>query len=261
MQEITYSPQIEFLVNSDNEVWVTAVREIIESTRTRLMQYRKNYIIKQVDFNTEEVYKQEYKGIFTTGEMDYGTNVQINGVNYLMMSLELNLFLTNFGDFANGQELTFYHSDIKDSLGNLIPFENPNLEWEYGTIIDDEAIQLLSGTEVNAGEESEIKSIPKTKAFGIVCTMPIDFRDRFLTELYINSMEINTNIPTIYVDFRTFYYEYNEVTKVFDKVEVTRARNRRAYIPSFNKPISSLSLGDKIYHTMTLTPSIKGWWK
>lgn len=261
IQEIMFSPQIQFLVKSDDAVWVNGVREVLEEVRTNLMQKEVIYDISQLNFKTNSFDEVTYKGVYSTGTMDYGSEISINGKNYLMFSLEVNLFLTNFGEFANQEEFTFYSSEILDENDKPKPFNIPLLTWDYGTAVDTEPTQALLEYEADNSLKEEVVSYNKTKAFGLTFRLPISFKNEFLRKLYIYSKKRQLKIPTIYLEQRTYYYEKNDITKEYERLELVEARDRRSYTPTLSKPNEELSLGDKIDVILTLTPNVEEWFE
>lgn len=257
IQEVNYSPQVQFLISADSEVNITANRIAIEEVRARLIQKDFIMVISQFDLNdTKKRINQTIKGVITSGEIDYGDIELINGRSFMYISVELNLFVTNKGEFANQQKFMFGTSEIVDNQGKPIMFEIPLITWNYGTSLDTANTQLIAKYGVDNKRSSEVKSYRTSKAFGLTFTVQIDFDNDFLGYIYDESMEEKLNVPIYYIEMYTMKYNSNK-----ELVRRERGGFKRAFNLEVNSPIGELSLGDKIEHNLTFSPSEKGWFE
>lgn len=259
--EANFSPIIEFLISVDDSTVFLANKYAIEEVRSRLIQKLINYYTENLDLNnpnsTEKI-KQLLKVSYASGEIDWGTTIDINGRYYLTATMVLNIFVTTSGEFANQQEFYFYTSEIIDTETNKPKrFKIPLINWHYGKGVGTEDYQLLANTSTfnNIGRASEGKSIPTTKAFALQFLVEIDFENEYLTEIYKDSVMESISTPTYYIEFVT--KKLNKTTNEYE----TLVTNKRAYVLTTNSPDEELSLGDKIYHNLVFSPSLKGWFE
>lgn len=256
IQEISYSPQIMFLVSADQEVNVTANRTALEEVRTRLMQYEKQFEISQFDLDDlDKRTTQKMKAIFTSGELHYGDTEYINGKGYMTMSLALNIFVTNYGEFANQQKFSFGTSAILKN-GKPEMFEIPLITWDYGMALDTDPTQLVLKMAGNNERASEVINYKVSKAFAMSFTVQIDFKNEFLKHIYLESLVKKVSVPTYYIEMWTNYYDENNVFK-----ELEGSRIKRTFNLDLNKPTEAVSLGDKLEYVISFSPSEESWFE
>lgn len=253
--EVNYSPMIHFLVNADDEAIVSSNIIALEEIRARLMQYQRRIEVKQFDLNNEEDIKTvDYKAIITSGDINYGSTQNFNGRKYLSISMAFNIFVTNFGEFANQMKFKFGRSDIRDGQGNIKMFDSPYIDWHYGTGLETDSTQLINQKGItNTRKSAEVISYKKSKAFALSFEFQIDFDDEFLFNVFKDSIEPRLEIPYYYLELTVT--KYNKQTKEYDEFLV----NKRVYNLENNAPPQALSLGDKIVHHLTFSPSEKEW--
>lgn len=257
IQDVTYTPQVAFLVSSDNEINVTANRIAIEEVRSRLRQKQKVFNITQYDLeDTSKRLEKTFKGVLTAGEIVYGDIEKFNGRGYMMITLTLDLFISNYGEFANQEEYRFGTSAILGADGKPKMIEIPKILWDYGMALDTAPTQLLLRYAENNDMASEVKSYKTSKGFVISFQVQIDFRNEFLRHVYLESRRVRLNVPTYYIEMWTNYYDENN-----NYVELPESRVKRAYNLEINRLSSELSLGDKIEFLLNFSPSPDGWFE
>lgn len=261
IQEISYSPEINFLVSSDDEVVVSANRIALEEVRARLIQKYFVETISQfdVDGDGDGRIDQKVRISISSGEINYGSSEKINGRNYLVMSMSLDIYATNKGEFANQQRFWFGSSNLLDESGKPKLYEIPLLDWEYGTALDTDSTQLISSYTSSRDDinNKEMISFPNSRAYGLSFLVQIDFDNEFLLEIYLDSKRQSTDIPIYYILEKTFKWKYDG--DEMELVEIPEATIKRAYYLDLNKPINRLSLGDKIEHLLNFNVSEKKW--
>lgn len=257
IQEISYSPQVMFLISCDEEAVLHANMIALEEIRAGLMQRESILDISQYSLNTTNQRQNEkLKAVVTAGEISYGDIERINGRGYMLISMSLDVFITNFGEFSNQQKFLFGTSDILDTNNKPKMFEIPLIDWEYGMVLDTVPTQLALTNRTNNLKGSEVKSYRATKAFGMSFTIQIDFKNEFLTSIYLESIQQKVNVPTYYIEMWTNRYDDNN-----NLVELEGSRIKRAYNLEVNRPINSLSLGDKLEYSLVFSPSPEEWFE
>lgn len=255
IQEVNFSPMISILVPADKVEIVYANRIALEELRARFMQYTRVVDVESMGLsegNDDKYLSNVYKLVFTSGEIDYGQVQVINGRKYIVMSMELNIFATNFGEFTNQQKCFFGVDTILDDSGNVKMFDIPYITWHYGTATGLDNTQFINAPLINNERlSSEAKASPVSKAFALSFLFEIDFDNEFLTHVYKESVEENNNIPIYKVRMVTEKYD-KELKKYINVTDVTRDM-----VMSVNQPPNELSLGDKISHMVSFEPSFK----
>lgn len=258
IQEISYSPQIEFLISADKEVNVTANITAIEEVRSRLIQKQKVVNISQFDLNdTSKRVENQYKVILTSGELYYGGLESINGNSYVYVSLTLNLFITNKGEFANQEKYLVGTSALLDSFGKPILYDIPLITWDDGMGLDTNPTQLVaSSISSNNLRASEVMSYKVSKAYGMSFMVQMDFNNEFLQHIYLESRQKKFKVPDYYIEMWTMYYDTDGIEK-----ELEGSRIKRVFNLTVNKRLEPSSLGDKLEWNLRFEPNEKGWFE
>lgn len=257
IQEISYSPQVMFLISCDEEAVLHANMIALEEIRAGLMQKESILDISQYSLNsTNQRQNEKLKAVVSAGEISYGDIERINGRGYMLVSMSLDIFITNFGEFSNQQKFLFGTSSVLDTNNKPKMFEIPLIDWEYGMVLDTVPTQLALTNRTDNLRGSEVKSYKATKAFGMSFTIQIDFKNEFLTSIYLESIQQKVNVPTYYIEMWTNRYDDNN-----NLVELEGSRVKRAYNLEVNRPINSLSLGDKLEYTLVFSPSPEEWFE
>lgn len=251
--EVNYSPEVDFLINADDEAVVSANITALEEVRARLMQYQTNIEIEQYDLNDKDNKKEEvYKAVITSGDITYGSSQNFNGRKYLRISMPLNIYVSNMGEFANQMKFRFGTTNILE-YGKPKMFDIPLITWAYGTGLETDSTQLLNNKfHTNDVASREVVSYKKSKAFALSFEVQIDFDNEFLLDVFRQSIIPSNLIPYYYIEL--VVNKYNKETKQYEEI----LSNTRVYNLEDNAPVEELSLGDKIYHNLTFSPSEKG---
>lgn len=259
--EANYSPIVNFLVyvgdgNGDNLEFL-AHKLVIEDIRRKLIH--KDRIFDVEYFNIEDLesdtkIKETLKIVFSSGELQYGSLEVINGKFYMVISMPLNIFATNSGEFSNQQTFEFSVSDIIDEVTNKPKvFEIPLLTWYYAKAVDTTDFMLMATRKrspLGIRNSAESRSIPNSKAFALNFLVQIDFEDEFLTHIYEESQNVRENTPIYTITMRTTKYDKD----LKEYVELTS--NTRNYLLIQNAPLEELSLGEKLEHVLTFTVTL-----
>lgn len=257
IQEISYSPEVMFLISADREVDISANRAAIEEVRAGLMNKQVAFNISQYDLEdlTKRI-EQQVKGVITAGEITYGDIMEFNGKSFMVMSVGLEIFVTNKGEFANQEHFLFGSSEILGVDGKPKMFDIPLITWDDGMGLDTNPTQLLPRLASDNKKASEVISYKVSKAYGLVVVMQMDFNNEFLRHIYLESRQVKLSVPTYYVEMWTEYYDLNNELK-----ELEGSRIRRAMNLEVNKRDEPSSLGDKLEFTLSFSPSEKGWYE
>lgn len=261
--QVNFSPDISVLVNADDPVKVKANQTALEEMRARFIQYSKNVKISNFnldyDVTNQEYLTKNYKMVVTAGEIDYGDIETINGINYMVMSISINVFVTDKGFLSNQQKFIFGVDTIVDSNGYPKMFEMPLITWHWGTVVETNSIQLLNqklNSGINKLRSAEVISNPQSKGFALTFYIEPDLHDEFQLFLYKQSFKRENKIPKYYIEFKT--YIYDEVLE--DYKELMDLNDKRTYILESVSPPSELALGDVVGLSLTFTPSEEVEW-
>jgi hypothetical protein len=192
-----------------------------------------------------------------SGEIDYGQIVQIQGKNYLSISMPLTLEVTNYGEYTNQEKIWLSVPSVNG--GAYFPMKP--IAWNYGVGIDVDGSQLLNDKSVaNLGRAKQVRHVPKTTAFGFSMAVQIDFRDAILYKIYKDSRNPTQATST-------------EVWKVKSTMEVydtdTESPTYGTYVVDADltledefildkkTPTEELSKGEKIIYALTFLPAWK----
>lgn len=250
--EINYSPIVNFLVyvgdNEGDDIEFIANKTAIEEIRSNLLHKEFNLEVEHYDrdnLSSETKITQRIKGVFASGEIDYGNLEVINGKFYMVLSLPINIFVTTSGEFANSQEFIFSVEDLLDGSDNPIKFNIPLLTWHYGKGLDTNDFQLMATKGTNGLlKASEVRGLPVSKAFALTFLVQIDFDNPFLDYIYEESQNERLKSPRYTITMNTYKY----VDGV--REEIPHKTNTRDYYLIQNMPSEELSLGEKIEHVL-----------
>lgn len=257
IQEINYSPELMFLVNADDEAIVSSNIIALEEVRARLMQYQKVFKISQYNLNDGSVREEQVvKAVLTAGEITYGSVERINGIGYLLITMSLDIFATNKGEFSNQEKFLFGTSAILGPDGKPKMFEIPLITWHYAMALDTDPTQLLMKNATNNEKASEVVNYAVGKAFGIVFVVQIDFNDEFLRHIYLDGRQRKAEVPIYYIESWTEYYDQNLELK-----ELDGSRYKRTFYLDGNGSTEPLSLGDKLEYTLSFSVSNESWFE
>lgn len=255
--EINYNPIINFLVyagdGSGDSTEFIANKLAIEEIRARLIH--KNFVFKTEQYDLENInsdvkIEQTLKGVYASGEIDYGTLENINGRFYIVISMPLNIFVTNKGEFANSQEFIFSVEDLIDSETNEPKkFKIPLITWHYGKGVDTNDFQLMATKNISGSvnRASEVRGLPNSKAFALTFLVQIDYDNEFLDYIYEESQNIRIKSPLYTITMNTYKYDETQGENILHKT------NTRNYWLIQNTPPDELSLGEKIEHVLVFS--------
>lgn len=258
IKDIVYAPILTFLVPMENINVQRAITLAIEEVRHRWVQYER---ILNVEYpNIEDIsstakIEEELKVIITTGTIDYGGIIPISGKQYLTYTLPITINVTNFGEFANQQKIYLGTSDILDG-GTTKMFKLEPNEWHWGTSRGTESAMLLPDlANVSSTNNKEIKSISKNKGFAFTIDLQMDLYNSTNGELFkwLYKDSIKEKLVDPIMKLKVEFYKYDSATDSFilDTDDMTTERNM---VLTQNQPNESISKGDKIVHSLVLTP-------
>ena len=254
IKEITYEPTIEFLVYIENDVTYKVIELVIQEVRARLIQYQTTLDVEFLNLEGGANITETLKVIAMSGEIDYGQIVQIQGKNYLSISMPLTLEVTNHGEYTNQEKI--YLSVPSVNGGAYI--EVYPISWNYGVGIDVEGSQLLNDNNIgNLDRAKQVRHVPKTTAFGFAMAVQIDFRNDILYKIYKDS-RLPTQATT------TEIWKVKSTMGVYDTTLTppayavdTDLTLEDEFILDKKTPTEELSKGEKIIYALTFLPSWK----
>ena len=257
IKDATYSPMLTFLVSIDNLNVQRAVTIALEEVRKRLIQYERTYTTSYIDLDnpsSTSTIDETLKIIMMSGTIDYGEIFEINGKQYLTYTMPLFLQVTNFGEFANQQKIYLGVDDILETGSPKMFLLEPN-EWYWGVARGSESVQLLPDlASASSTNNKEIKSVTKNKGFAFNLELQLDFLDSDVGELckwiYKDSMLEKLADPEVTLKVEMAVYDSVTDTFIVDSDLTTE----RQMILTQNNPNEPISKGDKLVHSLVLTP-------
>lgn len=257
--QVNFNPVVSILVCADYPDVLMSNRIALEELRAKFMQYHTHINVSNLNLDYEgldgqnEYLNDLYDVIINAGEIDYGGTQTINGRNYIQMSIELVISVTNRGFFSNNQRLLFGVDEIVDDNGEVIMFETPLLTWHWGTVLETNDYQLVNtmrNTRPNLMKRSaEALSSPQSKGFAITIYIQPDLYNEFEALLYKSSYKRKNKVNKFYIDFQT--YLYNKETKQNELWD----SEKRTYLLPQNSPPTEVSLGEVISLALTFSPT------
>ena len=257
IKDIVYSPVLTFLVPIENINVQRAITLAIEEVRHRLIQYERIWNVEYPDIenitNATKI-QEQLKVIITSGTIDYGGIIPISGKQYSTYTLPLTINITDFGEFMNQQKIYMGTYDILDSGSPKMFKLEPN-EWHWGTSRGTESAMLIPDlADPTSTNNKEIKSITKNKGFAFTIDLQMDFYNdtngEFLKWLYKDSILEKAEDPIMKLTIE--FYKYDSATEDF--IIDNDLTMTREMILTQNQPNDSMSKGDKLIHSLVLTP-------
>jgi hypothetical protein len=252
IKEITYEPNIEFLIYIENDITYKVIELVMQEIRAKLIQYQTTLDVEFLNLEGGANITETLKVIAMAGEIDYGQIVRIQGRSYLSISMPLTLEVTNYGEYTNQE--TIYLSVPSVSSGAEI--EMYPISWNYGVGIDVEGSQVLNDKSIlNLDRAKQIRHVPKTTAFGFSMAVQIDFNNPILKKIYLDSRKPTQATSTeIWKVKSTMSVLDTEATpKVY--VVDTDLTLEDEFILDKKTPVDELSKGEKIIYALTFLPA------
>jgi hypothetical protein len=257
IKDVVYDPTLTFLVCADNINVQRMITLALEEIRYRLIQYERVWNASYMDLDnlasTTKV-TETLKVIITSGTIDYGDIIQINGKQYLTYTLPLTIRMTNFGEFANQQKIYLGTSDILETGSTKMFLLEPD-EWHWGTARGTESVMFLPDlASAGSTNNKEIKSVVKNKGFSFTLDLQLDLYDSTVGELHkwLYKDSIQEKLVEPIMTLKVEFYRYNSVSETF--VIDSDLTTTRTMALTQNQPNESMSKGDKLVHTLVLTP-------
>lgn len=257
IKDIVYDPVITFLVNADNINAQRVITLAIEEIRYRWIQYERTLDVEYYDIDnitSSTKISETLKVIMASGTIDFGSPIKINGKQYLSYTLPVTINVTNFGEFANQQRIYLGTNEILDGGSTKMFLIEPN-DWHWGTSRGIESVMLLPDKAApGSTNNKEIKSVAKNKGFAFNVELQMDFQDSTVGDLckwlYKDSMLEDLAEPIMQLRVEMFLYD----SGTGDFVKDDSLTMERPMILSQNQPSESLSKGEKLVHSLVLTP-------
>ena len=257
IKDIAYDPTLTFLVAADNILVQRAITLALEEVRYRWIQYERVLEVEYPnidDISSSTKIEETLKVIMGSGTIDYGGLVEINGKQYLTYTLPVTINVTNFGEFANQQKIYLGTYDILQTGSPKMFLLEPN-EWHWGTARGTESVMLLPDlASPSSTNNKEIKSITKNKGFAFNIDLQLDLYNSTVGELHkwLYKDSILEKLDDPIMKLRVEFYKYDSTTEAFViDSELTMTRDM---VLTQNQPPESISKGDKLIHTLVLTP-------
>ena len=257
IKDVVCSPTLTFLVCIDNITVQNAITIALGEVRKRLIQYQRTYTAKYYDLNdlsSKVKIEEVLKVIMMSGEIDYGSIIQVSGKQYLTYTMPLTIQVTNFGEFANQQKIYLGTNEILDGGETKMFLLEPD-DWHWGVGRGIESVQLLPDY-VDSGSTNgkEIKSVTKNKGFAFNLDMQMDFQNStvgdFCRWLYKDSMLEKLTNPIMTLKVEMYLYDSETDTYIIDE-DLTMTREMEL---TQNQPNDDLSKGEKLVFTLVLAP-------
>ncbi len=249
IKEITYEPNIEFLVYAENDLTYKAIELAIQEVRARLVQYQTYIDVEFLNLEGGANITETLKVITMSGEIDYGQIVRLQGKNYLTITMPLTLEVTNYGEYANQEKI--YLSVPSVASGAYVKMYP--LSWNYGVGIDTEGSQTLNDKSLlNLNRAKQVRHVPKNTVFGLSMAIQIDFRNAILYKIFKDSRNPTQATSTEIWTVRSTIEVFNYTTKVYE--EDTSLRIQDTFILDKKTPVEELSKGEKIIYALTFLP-------
>ena len=250
IKEVTYEPNIEFLVYIENDITYKVIELVIQEIRARLVQYQTTLEVEYLNLDGGANITETLKVIAMSGEIDYGQIVRIQGRSYLSISMPLTLEVTDYGEYANQEKI--YLSVPSIASGAYV--EMYPIAWNYGVGLDVEGSQLLNNKRVTQlGRAKQVRHVPKTTAFGFSMAVQIDFRNATLKKIFKDSRNPSQLTSTEKWKVKSTMEVFNTSTKVYE-VD-TDLTLEESFLLDKKTPIEELSKGEKIIYALTFLPS------
>ena len=252
IKEVTYEPNIEFLVYIEDDATYKVIELVIQEIRARLVQFQTTLEVEYLNLDGGAKITETLKVIAMSGEIDYGQIVRIQGRSYLSISMPLTLEVTDYGEYTNQE--TIYLSVPSISSGAYI--EMYPISWNYGVGIDNEGSQLLNDKDIiNLDRAKQVRHVPKTTAFGYSMAVQIDFRNAILKKIYKDSRVPTQATTTEIWKIKSTMKVFNTSTKVYEiDADLTLEDE---FILDKKTPVDELSKGEKIIYALTFLPAWK----
>ena len=252
IKEVTYEPNIEFLVYIEDDVTYKVIELVIQEIRARLVQFQTTLEVEYLNLDGGAKITETLKVIAMSGEIDYGQIVRIQGRSYLSISMPLTLEVTDYGEYTNQE--TIYLSVPSIESGAYI--EMYPISWNYGVGIDNEGSQLLNDKDIiNLDRAKQVRHVPKTTAFGYSMAVQIDFRNAILKKIYKDSRVPTQATTTEIWKIKSTMKVFNTSTKVYEiDADLTLEDE---FILDKKTPVDELSKGEKIIYALTFLPAWK----
>ena len=250
IKEVTYEPNIEFLVYIENDVTYKVIELVIQEVRAKLVQYQTTIEVEFLNLEGGANITETLKVIAMSGEIDYGQIVRIQGRSYLSISMPLTLEVTNYGEYANQEKI--YLSVESINGGEFV--EMYPISWNYGVGIDVDGSQTLNDKSVfNIDRAKQVRYVPKTTAFGYSMAVQIDFRTPILKKIYKDSRKPTQATTTEIWTIKSTMEVFDDLTKTY--IVDPELTLEDTFILDKKTPIEELSKGEKIIYALTFLPS------
>ena len=250
IKEVTYEPNIEFLVYIENDVTYKVIELVIQEIRAKLIQFQTTLDVEYLNLEGGTNITETLKVIAMSGEIDYGQIVRIQGRSYLSISMPLTLEVTDYGEYTNQEKI--YLSVPSISSGAYI--EMYPISWNYGVGLAVEGSQTLNDkTLLNLDRAKQVRHVPKTTAFGFSMAVQIDFRNLILKKIFKDS-RIPTQATTTEIwKVKSTMEVFNLSTKVYEvDADLTL---EDSFLLDKKTPVEELSKGEKIIYALTFLPN------
>ena len=259
IKEATYDGSIGFLVCEEDADIYRATVWALEEIRSRLIQYHKVIRVSYLDYDntsSETTIDEDIKLVVTTGGLKREFIDRINGKSYLYFTLPITILATNYGEFANQEQISLGVSSITVTVGGVTSvtmFPIEPLGWLWGMGIDTESAQMLNDYSVTRLVNSErIKHAPKSKAYAFQCIVQIDFRSELLKKIFNDSRNYNVSSATEIWTVKSEISVYNATTQLY-AVDSSLTTNQPLYLVE-NRPVGMVSKGDKYIFFLGFSP-------
>jgi hypothetical protein len=193
---------------------------------------------------------EDIKLVATTGGITREYIDRINGKSYLYFTLPITILATNYGEFANQEQISIGVSSILEG-GSVKMFPIEPIEWSWGVGVDTGSAQLLNDITLSSLTKSEkIRHVPKSKAYAFSAVVQIDFNTPILRKIFRDSYKNNpasaTEVWTITRQFMVYDGGYEIDTDLTDS-------KAKLYL-TMNKPLSEVSKGEKYIFILGFEP-------
>jgi hypothetical protein len=254
IKEVTYEPQIEFLVYVEDIAVFTLIELVLKQIRARLIQFQTTLDVSYInieDVNGARV-GETLKVIVMSGELNYGSLVRVAGKTYLSMSMPLTIEVTNVGEYANQERIYLSVPSVND--GAYV--EVTPIAWNYGVGIDTDGAQMLNDHTVLAGNYDKskyVRSVVRTTAFTYGMGVQIDFNNPILYKIFKDSRKPTPETSTEVWKLKSEFSKFNPTTKEYE-VDSELSIIDELCILEAKAPVSELSQGEKIIYSLAFVP-------
>lgn len=255
IKEVTYDGTVGFLVCEENPKVYMATLWALEEIRSRLIQYHKVIRVEYIDYDnlsSSTKISEDIKLIVTSGGLRREFIDRINGKSYLYFTLPITLLATNYGEFANQEQISIGVSSIT-SGGSVTMFPIEPIEWSWGMGVDTESTQILNDKDTTSLLKAErVRHMPKSKAFAWSCVVQIDFRNAMFKKIFKDSRKVNTASATEVWTIKSEIKVYNPTTQLY-AVDNDLTYEAKLYLTT-NRPVESVSKGEKYIYFLGFEP-------